>query len=156
MNLPLLIPKTIAAPLTSLCSLSQSKWWRGCEGSICGVILPLPCLPRTFIYLNLELDNGILTPQFKKNADGCVFTVGIFLYTQDTQVNFWSLTNISLVWTVILHSLQMFLPWYCFLYTHKTTWWFFEFLFMALFSLLSFQRELFSLYCAATVDVIIH
>lgn len=59
MDLPLLILKRVTGPLTSLLSLSQSKWWSGSQGSIYGLILPLPCLPRTFMYLNLELHSDI-------------------------------------------------------------------------------------------------
>lgn len=89
---------------------------------------------------------------FKKNAGTCVFTVDV-LCTQYIQ----SLMNINLVWTVTFHPLQMFfIPGTAFSMPTKLCDSYFEYLFVALFHLLSFQRKLVSLYCFATIDTIMY
>lgn len=122
MVLSLLIPKRVTGPLTSLSSLSQAKWWSGSQGSIYGLILPLPCLPRTFMYLNLELHSDIFISHSRRMPLS-VYSPWTFSLHSRHSVSFWSLTNINLVWTVIFHLLQMFYPWHCFLCAHKAMWW---------------------------------
>lgn len=121
-NLPLFNPKTTTGTLTSLWSLGQSKWWRDCQGGTRGVIIPLPCLPRTFIYLKLELNNGVLITRQQERL--CLFTMDVLLHSQDrSSVSSPSLMNLNLVWAFIFHPLQIFYPWHCFLSAHKSMWW---------------------------------
>lgn len=143
MNTPLLIPKTVARSLfQQVCGhlASQNSEEVAKDIFVEWLYFCLPCLPRTFIALKLELNGSILKTRLRRLM---IVHYGYSSFHSGHSVSFWSLMNPNLVWTFIFYPLQIFYPWDCFSLSTKLGDDYFEFLSIALFCISSYKENCF-------------